>query len=196
MSATFLVTGFEPFAEHRTNSSWDALEHLRASWPRSIVTLRLPVEHHAAHARLRRALDELEPWAVLCTGLARGNVFRIEREARRPPQLGTDADPPVALGRWPWDEMRRALEQVAVDAIDSVDAGRYVCESTYWSLLTYGAHPGGPAPPFAAFLHVPHESSQYSIERIARAVSAVVDARRASARADASSSPAPSPGPQ
>src|SRR5690606_19225641 len=103
MSATFLVTGFEPFGEHRTNSSWDALEHLRGTWPRDVVTACLPVDHRAAHVALRSALDELQPWAVLCTGLAKGNVFRIELQARRPPQLGIDGGPALARGRWPWD---------------------------------------------------------------------------------------------
>jgi len=187
MSATFLVTGFEPFGEHRTNSSWDALERLRGRWSRDVVTLRLPVDHRAAHTALRRALDELAPAAVLCTGLAKGRVFRIERCARRPSQLAelTAAnDAELARGRWPWDEMRCALEQSGVDAIDSEDAGRYVCESTYWSLLTYEPSllervTSRAKPAFAGFLHVPHESSEYSIERIASAVGSVVDARHA-----------------
>ena len=153
MSATFLVTGFEPFGEHRTNSSWDALERLRERWPRDVATRRLPVDHRAAHTALRRALDELAPTAVLCTGLAKGRVFRIETCARWPSQLGdlaSASEPALARGRWPWDEMRRALEQSGVDVVESEDAGRYVCESTYWSLLTYSPSTGErAAPPFA-----------------------------------------------
>jgi pyroglutamyl-peptidase len=182
MSATFLVTGFEPFGEHRTNSSWDALERLREHWPRDVVTQRLPVDHRAAHAALRRTLDELAPTAVLCTGLAKGRVFRIERCARRPAELAgftASDEPALAVGRWPWEEMRLALEHTAVDVIESDDAGRYVCESTYWSLLTYAPSTAARAKPsFAGFLHVPHESSEHSIERIAAAVGSVVDARR------------------
>lgn len=174
MSATFLVTGFEPFREHRTNSSWDALALLSRTWPESVVALRLPVDHRAAHHHLRLALAELRPRAVLLTGLAKGRVFRIERRARRPaelePELGTDG----LVGRWPWDEMQRALEESAVEAVHSEDAGRYVCESTYWSLLSYR----GPSPPeFAAFLHVPPESEEHGIPRIAQAIGRVVGAR-------------------
>jgi pyroglutamyl-peptidase len=188
MSATFLVTGFEPFGEHRTNSSWDALERLRERWPPDVVARRLPVDHRAAHAALRRSLDELEPTAVLCTGLAKGRVFRIERCARCPAELGgcwLGGEPALAYGRWPWDEMRRALEQSGVDVIDSEDAGQYVCESTYWSLLTYVPSGERAQPPFAGFLHVPHESSDYSIERIAAAVQRVIDTCRASLRGEA-----------
>lgn len=185
MSATFLVTGFEPFGEHRTNSSWDALERLRERWPSDVVTLRLPVDHLAAHAALRRALDELEPTAVLCTGLAKGRTFRIESRARLPAQLShlfpaSAGESALALGRWPRDEMRRSLELSGVDVVESEDAGRYVCESTYWSLLTYApATSSRQRPTFAGFLHVPNESSEYSIERIAAAVWRVVEARRA-----------------
>lgn len=147
--------------------------------PASVVTLRLPVDHRGAHLALRRALDELEPAAVLCTGLAKDRAFRIERCARRPAELADVSAIELAHGRWPWDEMRRALTQSGVDVNDSEDAGRYVCESTYWSLLTYARSPGLTQPTSAALLHVPHESSEYSIERIATAVRGVVDARRA-----------------
>lgn len=77
MSATFLVTDFEPFGEHRTNSSWDALERLRERWPHDAVTLPPPVDHRAAHAALRHARGELAPTAVLCTG-SRRRRFRME----------------------------------------------------------------------------------------------------------------------
>jgi pyroglutamyl-peptidase len=176
MSATFLVTGFEPFREHRTNSSWDALALLGKTWPDSIVARRLPVDHRAAHAQLRSALEELQPRAVLLTGLAKGRVFRMERLARRPPELETELETDALFGRWPWDEMQQALEASGVEAVHSDDAGRYVCECTYWSLLSYR---GPAAPEFAAFLHVPHESEEHGIPRIARAVGQVVGNRHA-----------------
>jgi pyroglutamyl-peptidase len=186
MSETFLVTGFEPFAEHRANSSWEALAWLRPRWPATVVTLRLPVDHHRAHLELRRALDEVAPSSVLCTGLARGDLYRIERRARRPEPLATEG-PELVHGRWPWEEMRSALEGTGVSAIDSDDAGRYVCESTYWSLLTYRGRAAPPA--FAAFLHVPPLSPEQPVERIAAAIASVVDARRASLR-DSDGTPA------
>jgi len=175
MSATFLVTGFEPFAEHRTNSSWDALELLRPSWPSAIVARRLPVDYLLAHQELRRALTELRPRAVLCTGLARGEVFRIEQRARRPAALAAQPGAAESWGRWPWEEMRRALADAEVRSVDSFDAGQYVCESTYWSLLNCGQEPQ--APEFAAFLHVPPESALFPLETIARAVGSVVERR-------------------
>jgi pyroglutamyl-peptidase len=173
MSATFLVTGFEPFAEHRSNSSWDALQMLRPTWPEAIATLRLPVDYTAAHAELRRALSELRPRAVLCTGLARGDVFRMEQRARRPAALAHEPGEAASRGRWPWDEMQSALDEAGVQGVWSEDAGQYVCESTYWSLLNCS---GGSAA-FAAFLHVPPESAAIPLTAIARAVGLVVGRR-------------------
>jgi pyroglutamyl-peptidase len=175
MSETFLVTGFEPFGVHRSNSSWEALALLRSRWPSSLVTLRLPVDRQLAHRELRRALDTLAPSAVLCTGLAPGDVYRIERRARRHASFG-DEGPELVEGRWPWREMREALERTGVVAVDSDDAGQYVCESTYWSLLSYDGPAAAPA--FAGFLHVPPLSLEHPVERIAAAVASVVDARR------------------
>jgi pyroglutamyl-peptidase len=185
LSATFLVTGFEPFADHRTNTSWDALALLRPNWPEHIVTRCLPVDYRAAHALLRRALLELEPRVVLCMGIARGEVFRIERCARRPAALAEEPGETKSQGRWPWHEMRTALEASGVVSIDSEDAGQYVCESTYWSLLNYGyadhaaAPPASRRPDFAGFLHVPPAAPALPLETIARAVDHVVRARSA-----------------
>jgi pyroglutamyl-peptidase len=181
MSATFLVTGFEPFAEHRTNSSWDALELLQPTWPAAIVARRLPVDYLLAHQELRRALVELRPRAVLCTGLAPGEVFRIEQRARRPAALAAEPGEAESGGRWPWDEMRRALDDAQVRSRDSSDAGQYVCESTYWSLLN-ARQDQQAAPEFAAFLHVPPESARCPLEAIARAVGGVVQRRWAELR--------------
>jgi pyroglutamyl-peptidase len=190
MSETFLVTGFEPFKEHRTNSSWDALESLRGGWPEDVTALRLPVDYHRAHHALREALGDLRPRAVLCTGLAKGRVFRIERRARRPEALAGEGGEALVDGRWPWHEMRRELESCDVPILDSTDAGQYVCESTYWSLLTYSriqrqapaghvaADPSG-VPEFAAFLHVPPASEEQPLTLIAQAVGRVIQARYA-----------------
>jgi len=175
MSATFLVTDFEPFAEHRTNPSWDALELLRPAWPASIELRRLPVDYRAAHLELRAAIAALAPRAVLCTGLARGDVFRLERRARQPAALLSVPGEAESVGRWPWDEMRAALDAAGAPHVDSDEAGQYVCESTYWSLLNL-ADPPRPIES-AGFLHVPSVSERCSLPLIARAVGLVVERR-------------------
>ena len=110
-------------------------------------------------------------------GLARSG-FRIERRARRPRQLVHELGEDELHGHWPWDEMSQSLANEGVGAKDSWDAGQYVCESTYWSLLSFRASAGFPE--LAAFLHVPPRSDEFPIERIARAVAAVIERRRQS----------------
>jgi pyrrolidone-carboxylate peptidase len=79
--------------------------------------------------------------------------------------------------------MRAALDASGVVSIESEDAGQYVCESTYWSLLNYGYTKHGAAPlaskrpDFAGFLHVPPAAPALPLETIARAVDHVVRAR-------------------
>jgi pyrrolidone-carboxylate peptidase len=107
-------------------------------------------------------------------GLARGG-FRIERRARRPIALAKPEGEAELQGHWPWEEMSAELMRAGVDAKDSWDAGQYVCESTYWSLLDFRVNTGFPE--FAGFLHVAPCSDVMPLERIAQAVGAVVDAR-------------------
>jgi pyroglutamyl-peptidase len=135
----------------------------------------LPVDYQRAHDELRTLLVLHQPRAVLCTGLARSG-FRIERMARRPPALGNVSGAEQLEGTWPWREMSVELTRAGEHAPESWDAGRYVCESTYWSLLAFRVEQGFPE--YAAFLHVPPRSEQYPIERIALAVSNVITARR------------------
>ena len=103
----------------------------------------------------------------------------MEQRARRPAQLDGELDGELGAdehaGCWPWEEMQSALEASGVEAVRSNDAGQFVCESTYWSLLNY--REASRLPEFAGFLHVPHESEEYDIPRIALAVGQVVDAR-------------------
>lgn len=179
LSATFLVTGFEPFADHRTNASWDALVLLRQRWSARIATRCLPVDRCAAHELLRSMLRELRPRAVLCTGIARGEIFRIEHRARRPAALALEPGLDEVEGRWPWLEMQTALDACGVSTMHSDDAGQYVCESTYWSLLNYRDALAPAVPEYAAFLHVPPASAGCPLELIAKAVGRVVDDREA-----------------
>lgn len=183
MSVTFLATGFEPFAEHRINSSWEALARLRERWSeRDVVMLRLPVDHVAAHEALRRALNEHRPRAVLCTGLCRYG-FQFERWARRPRALAHVDGDPTLEGSWPWQELRDELARTGVLACESWDAGQYVCESTYWSLLAFRAQHRYPE--HAAFLHVPPLSREEPLERTADAVGRVIEARLRALRSSA-----------
>jgi pyrrolidone-carboxylate peptidase len=121
-----LITGFEPFADHQRNPSGEAAELLASS---GAITAVLPVDYFSARDALLSLLATHRPAVCLCTGVCREESYRIETRARKPAEFAELAGPEL------------------------LDAGAYVCESTYWSLLDFRQRKGFPAQ--AAFLHVP-----------------------------------------
>jgi pyroglutamyl-peptidase len=168
----FLLTGFEPFQQWTINSSWEVAWRVAGALGGPVVARRLPVDYHAARAELLRLLQELRPAACLCMGLTPAASFCVERRARKPVQFDGvpgEADLP---GAWPWEALVASLGKSPVPVCLSEDAGQYVCESTYWSLLDFRRREGHPAR--AAFLHVPPLSEQFPVDVLAAAVELLV----------------------
>ena len=74
-----LLTGFEPFAGFAANPTQRLVEEIEAGAmiglpATEVVTLLLPVTFDGALARVRAALDDLRPDAVLSLGLAAGRT--------------------------------------------------------------------------------------------------------------------------
>ena len=176
VSAThkILLTGFEPFAEFEINSSWQAVQELARERTSKFICECLPVDYHAARDQLIHLLDKHQPNICLCTGLAAGDTFRLEQQARKPSQFsnlkGADSYP----GQWPWDETLQSFQAKGLPAYISEDAGQYVCESTYWILLGFRDQHGYPEK--AAFLHVPPLSEDWPLDKIAGGLKAMLGA--------------------
>ena len=158
MSRSALVTGFAPFRHHAVNSSWEGVRRLEG-----VTAACLPVDHAAAAAEIAALIRRHRPDTVLLTGLAEGAGPRLERLARRPAGV---PGPALRHGRWPF---ARALARMGHARL-SADAGRYVCETTYWAAL------GVPGPSRVAFLHVPPLGEVWTARRIARVMRACLDA--------------------
>lgn len=79
-----MVTGFEPFGAWTFNPSGEALGLIARDLP-GALTLRLPVDHAAAAARIRAAVAEHRPQTLLLTGLMPDPVLRLETVARPGP---------------------------------------------------------------------------------------------------------------
>ena len=172
MNEPLLLTGFEPFGPYAVNSSWEAVKEVSGRLTDVVTIERLPVEHFEARQLLYELLDSKKPAACLCVGLGRGDAFQIEQSARRPLEFDEQDGPEILEGHWPWDGMRTQISIVGRPVAVSRDAGRYVCESTYWSLLAYRVRFGYPQE--AAFLHVPPISEAFPLVTIADAVQNVV----------------------
>jgi pyroglutamyl-peptidase len=160
-----LLTGFEPFRQWRVNSSGEAARLIGAAPGRAVRVL--PVDHEAAAGALNEALDETGADILLMTGLAAEARPRLELVARRPARLASG--PETLAGLWPWARALEALRAAGVEARLSRNAGRYVCETAYWTALARRAEGRGPR--LAAFLHVPPLSGAWPVERVAAAVS-------------------------
>jgi pyroglutamyl-peptidase len=173
MSKAVLLTGFEPFGEFLVNSSWEASHLVGRQLATQVLARRLPVDYLPARAKLIQYLTYHKPVVCLCTGL--GPEFAIERVARKPVQFSTIQGSDVLEGAWPWPEMEGKVRNAAGSVSISYDAGEYVCESTYWSLLAFRRQFGYPV--YAAFLHVPPLSSDITVELIATVVRNVIHAR-------------------
>ncbi len=167
-----LLTGFEPFRHWRVNSSGEAARALGAAGAAEARVL--PVDHAAAAEALRAAIAETRPAALLLTGLADAPAPRLELVARRPAHLGGGGE--TRPGLWPWAAARDAMRAAGAPAGLSRDAGRYVCETAYWTALEAEA-----APPLVAFLHVPPLSERWPAARVAVAVAACLAAGAAAA---------------
>tara|TARA_B100001971_G_scaffold210412_1_gene235859 strand:+ start:1358 stop:1912 length:555 start_codon:yes stop_codon:yes gene_type:complete len=167
-----LLTGFEPFDTFKVNSSWQAVKLLVAKGGSHLVCECLQVDYHSARKQLLKLLELHRPDSCLCTGLATGGRFRLERRARKPEQFSDLNESNLFNGQWPWNEAMESFQETNLPVFSSEDAGQYVCESTCWSLLDFRYQHGYPEK--AAFLHVPPLSEGWPVERIASGIKAML----------------------
>lgn len=172
-SQKILLTGFEPFAGFEVNSSWQAVQLLAKENNPQLICGCLPVDYLAARNQLLHLLKSHQPTTCLCTGLAKGNTFRLERLARKPEQFEDLEGPSLLTGQWEWDNVMQSFQAKNLPAYFSEDAGQYVCESTYWTLLDFRDH--NEFPKNSAFLHVPPLSEDWSAGKIATGMATMLE---------------------
>ncbi|NIP75227.1 MAG: hypothetical protein GTN90_04195 [Xanthomonadales bacterium] len=133
---------------------------------RGVEARVLPVDHGRAADDLRSHLADLGPNVLLLTGHASDPVPRLERVGRAGP-LSPHGGPGLRRGRWPWADAHAEARGRGLPLRASFDAGRYVCDTTYWAALGTGV-------PLVAFLHLPAVGPVWTPHRAARAVEAVL----------------------
>jgi pyroglutamyl-peptidase len=166
MGGIFL-TGFGPFGDWTVNSSWEAVAHL-AGCRRGLTAVRLPVDHLLAATQVRALAERLRPDVLLLTGLAPDPVARLETVGRAGP-LSPHGGPVARRGRWPFAAAQAAVAARGLSLRLSGDAGRYVCDTTYWAAL-------GTRVPLVTFLHLPPPGPVWTPARGAKVVEAVLEA--------------------
>lgn len=175
-----LVTGFEPFGGAATNPSQEVVEYLQVKaaapdWQLAV----LPVSFAKAAAKIRELIATSKPDIVLMLGLAgEATKYRLESQAvnlaaaRIPdndgnqpngvPVIISESVEQIRLGSWPVAKLFECLSRAGHDVELSADAGRYVCNATYYAALQQAgsvAECGGEYQPKIGFLHIPAKRS-------------------------------------
>lgn len=128
MHEKILLTSFQTWMPHQTsNASDDLLELVAKSDSTSLTFLRqLPVNVSEAASRVISQIEELQPKAIICCGMAEcRQILTVESCACGE---GLDYRTSVDL-----DKLVAALSVTEI----SHDAGKFVCEGLYYEVLKY-----------------------------------------------------------
>lgn len=180
-----LVTAFGPFGRRELNASSLALAGLRKAFP-GIHTRVLPVDAVIAPSRLKQAIRQIHPDALIMLGEAGGSTgIRLETTAwneldfRIPDIAGRQYTPrpirreaPVSLpSTLPLTEIHDRLVALGHPVTFSDDPGRYLCNQIFFRAMDHLAQNGSEIP--AGFIHLPLES-ECQTERAVAALSEVI----------------------
>ncbi len=164
-----LLTGFEPFAEAAVNPSWQAVRalHGRRIAGHRVVARELPVAFGESSKRLRAAIRDTRPAAVLCVGLAASrDAISLERvainldDARIPDNAGwqpidaaiVEGGPAAYFTTLPIKAIHAAIGAAGLPVEVSQTAGTYVCNHVFYGLMHALRRRRGVR---AGFVHVP-----------------------------------------
>ncbi|MFL6697363.1 MAG: pyroglutamyl-peptidase I [Vitreoscilla sp.] len=177
MTATILLTGFEPFGGEAVNPSWEIARALDgwACEGRTVRAVRLPCAFGDAMRTLDDALTVHRPELVMGLGQAGGRAeISIERvavnvdDARIPDNLGRQpidapvvADGPAAyFSTLPIKALAHELRAAGIAAAVSNTAGTFVCNHVFYALMHRLATRPALAQVRGGFVHVPYTPEQ------------------------------------
>lgn len=167
-----LVSGHEPFGGLERNTSWEVARRLDGDTVAGlrVVAVRLPVVWEECGRQIREAVRRHRPRAVLATGVAWQGLIQVEttaRNERRPHKdnrkelprrkLIEPGGPRIIATHLPAERIVKRLRALGLPAETSDDAGGYICNETFYSLLRETAQLeeelGERVP--AGFIHLP-----------------------------------------
>ena len=145
-----LLTGFEPFHEYKTNSSWSLVDSFKNTTSDfESIKLLLPVEFKTVSSIVPEILKQYQPDIVLAFGQCTGDSIRIERvalnldDARSADNNGyTPTDEQIHVdgknayfSSLPIKVIQQAVAAKNIPAVISNSAGTYVCNHLFYELL-------------------------------------------------------------
>jgi pyroglutamyl-peptidase len=164
-----LLTGFEPFAKHKVNSSWIAVSPLdgKIIRGRRVKTLRLPVEFRKPLRMVQKAIRKFNPQLVISFGLRDRPQIAVERAALNlNKEISTKGKKKII--RWhrtrrdgpvgyyptiPVEKIERALRRANLPVEFSAHAGAYICNHIFYGTLDHVRRKRLKIP--CGFIHVP-----------------------------------------
>ncbi|XP_038157861.1 pyroglutamyl-peptidase 1 [Cyprinodon tularosa] len=185
-SRTVLVTGFGPFGEHTVNASWVAVQEMKKLGLGNNIDLHVyevPVEYKKVELMVPKFLKQYQPRLVVHVGVSgMATTVTLEKCGRNHGYKGLDnssfcPDSQCCIVGGPdcinsVIDMESVCKRVTASGLGvavsvSKDAGRYLCDFTYYTSL-YLSHGR------SAFIHVPPLGKPYSGEELARALQAII----------------------
>ncbi|XP_059474317.1 pyroglutamyl-peptidase 1-like [Neocloeon triangulifer] len=182
-----VVTGFGPFGHHKVNASWEAVKALRDVDTENdlkikLVTHNLPVEYDYVETEVPKLWKEHNPELVIHVGVSNvASSITLETQAYKSGYKQTDN-----CGRLPVSGCNclceteclqstldvpsistTVTEKDGVPVCISKDAGRYLCEFSYFSSLSQDKSK-------AIFIHVPELNKPYTANELAKGIKGVI----------------------
>lgn len=181
-----LATAFNPFGGAQTNASEVLLRALEDN--ADVTRVVLPTEYNAAGSEIVRLIRTLRPDAVICFGVAKGEmVVRLEKVARNwdatpaPDNSGevrtrraiAPSGPGFYLGTLPYEAIAARLGALRIPYVFSDDAGGFVCNHTFYRARHEIEETGLEMP--CGFIHVPSISGVGEFTTFLEAMRTCVD---------------------
>ncbi|XP_030920592.1 pyroglutamyl-peptidase 1 [Geospiza fortis] len=182
-----LLKGFGPFGEHAVNASWIAVQELEKLGLRDDVDLHVyevPVEYQTVQRLIPALWKKHSPQLVVHVGVSgMATTVTLEKCGHNVGYKGLDncrfcpgsqccveGGPECIDSIIDMDAVSSRVSALGLDVTVTIskDAGRYLCDFTYYTSL-YQSHGR------SAFVHVPPLGKPYSAEQLGRALQAIIE---------------------
>ncbi|XP_014637030.1 PREDICTED: pyroglutamyl-peptidase 1 [Ceratotherium simum simum] len=185
--ALAVSSGFGPFGEHTVNASWIAVQELEKLGLGDSVDLHvyeIPVEYKTVQRLIPALWEKHSPQLVVHVGVSgMATAVTLEKCGHNKGYKGLDncrfcpgsqccvEDGPESIDSI--IDMDAVCKRVTTLGLDvsvtiSQDAGRYLCDFTYYTSL-YQSHGR------SAFVHVPPLGKPYNADQLGRALRAIIE---------------------
>ncbi|KAM4739197.1 pyroglutamyl-peptidase 1-like [Anableps anableps] len=186
-SRTVVVTGFGPFGEHTVNASWVAVQEMKKLGLGTNVDLHVhevPVEYQKVQSLVPSLWKQYHPQLLIHVGVSgMATTVTLEKCGRNHGYKGLDnssfcpdsqccivGGPDCIYSVIDMDSVCKRVTAIAglgVAVSVSKDAGRYLCDFTYYTSLHLSNGR-------SAFIHVPPLGKPYSGEELGRALQVII----------------------